>query len=422
MTHARKHAWRRRIGAAGAAALLGVAAFAAWRLGGGAPQAKHSNMAEAAVPVIAAKTVRKDFPNIIDTIGTVQPIDEIAVESQASGPIVKIEFSPGEEVKKGQELFLIDPRPYQAALDQAQAQLKHDEAVLQEAEMDLERYQKLERENSIASQQAQDEVYVVEGDKGAIQVDQANVDAAKINLGYCHITAPATGRAGVLQVDLGNLVGPSSGSQGANRAGASTSSATSGQTSSGASASGGGQAGAAAGLVTIAQMKPIYVNFSIAQTMLGEVRRNQAQGALEVDAFAQSGKLVGRGKLAVIDNQVDASTGTVTMQGVFPNSDEALWPGEFVSVELVVSTRRNVVTAPAQAVMVGASGSYAYVIGPDGVVRRVDVEVAARRRGVVAIAKGLDEGEKVVVDGQYRLANGVKVVVRQTSEAKLVRR
>jgi membrane fusion protein, multidrug efflux system len=167
--------------------------------------------ASVVVPVTAAIATRSDVPDIVNAIGTVQSIDSVAVQPRVTGAIVKVEFAPGQNIKKGQELFLIDPRPYQAALDQAKAQLAHDEGVLAEAQMDLTRYQTLQKQQSIAAQMAQDQLYVVQQDKGTVELDQANVETAQLNLDYCHITAPVSGRAGVLQVDLGNLVGPANG-------------------------------------------------------------------------------------------------------------------------------------------------------------------------------------------------------------------
>jgi multidrug efflux system membrane fusion protein len=317
-------------------------------------------------------------------------------------------------VKKDQELFLIDPRPFVAALDQAKAQLAHDQAVLSEAQVDLVRYQTLAKENSIAKQQAQDQAFVVDQDKGTVALDQANVDTAQINLGYCHIKSPIDGRAGILLVELGNLVGPQQSGQAASstaRSGTGTPSPAASQTSTG-----GGFQASSGGLVSITQIKPIYVTFPVAQTIFDVVRQNQAAGALDVLAYSQAGKMLGRGKLTVIGNQVDAGTGTVAMQGTFANADEALWPGEFVRVELVVSMRRNVVTVPAQAIMEGPSGSYVYSVGNDQMVHRADVQVTSRDNGIAVIAKGVSEGERVVTDGQYRLADGAKVAVQQTTE------
>jgi membrane fusion protein, multidrug efflux system len=357
-------------------------------------------VATSTVPVTAASVTRQDVPEIVNVIGAVQSIDSVAIEPRVTGAIEKIEFSPGQDVKQGQEMFLIDPRPYQAALDQAKAQLAHDQGVLAEAQMDLQRYKTLQQQKSIAAQQAQDQAFVVQQDQGTVQLDQANVETAQFNLDYCHIAAPVSGRAGTLLVDLGNLVGPPSGAAGTTSASASASTTSSGQAAS-------------SSLVSITQLQPIYVSFAVPQTALDQIKRNQAAGALEVDAYSQDGKLLEKGKLSVIDNQVNTSAGTVTMQATFANADESLWPGEFVRVALIVATRRNVVTVPPTAVMAGPNGSYVYVIGANNQVTRVDVQVTARQGNVAVIGKGLSEGQKVVTDGQYRLDNGTKVAIRQ---------
>jgi multidrug efflux system membrane fusion protein len=402
---------RRLAEAAGGLAVIAIIAFGVSWLGANTSRGDRS-AADAAVPVTAVVATVSNVPNLIGTIGTVQSIDTIAIQSQVNGPIMKIEFSPGQDVKKGQELFLIDPRPYQAAVDQEQAQLTHDEAVLKEAEIDLQRYQTLAKQHSIAVQQAQDQAYVVEQDKGTVQVDQANLFTAQINLEYCHIKAPVEGRVGILLVDLGNLVGPSITSQ----------TTTSGTTSTtGATSGAAGQTGTSSGLVSLSQMKPIYVSFPVPQTELDEVRKSQAAGPLEVDAYSQAGKLIEKGKLTVIDNQVNASAGTVTMQGTFANSDDALWPGEFVTIRLIIGIRHDAVTVPAQAVMEGPDGSYLYVIGAEQKVHRSDVRVAAQQNGRAVIEAGVAAGQQVVSDGQYRLANGVKVAIQHTAAAQVGR-
>ena len=238
--------------------------------------------APAAVPVTAAMAARQDVPDIVDAIGTVQSIDAVAVQPRVTGAIIKVEFTPGQDVKQGQQLFLIDPRPYQAALDQAQAQLAHDEAVLQEAQVDLARYHTLAQENSIAKQQAEDQVFVVQQDKGTVQLDQANVETARLNLDYCHIAAPVSGRAGTLLVDLGNLVAPPSGT---------SSTSTTSTTSS-------GQAPTSGSLVSIAQIASRSTSASAFRKPSSyEVAKNQAKNALEVDAYSQAGKLLEKGKL-----------------------------------------------------------------------------------------------------------------------------
>jgi membrane fusion protein, multidrug efflux system len=358
------------------------------------------SQAPAPVPVTAAIATRADVPVIVNAIGNVQAIDLVSVQPRATGIITKVEFTPGQDVKQGQELFLIDPRPYQAALDQAQAQLAHDEGVLAEAQMDLTRFQILAKENSIAQQQAQDQDYVVQQDKGTVQLDQANVDTAKLNLEYAHVTAPISGRAGTLLINLGNLVGP------VNQASASATSTANAGTGSQATNS---------VLVTITQMQPIYVTFTVPQTDLDQIKQNQAKAPLEVRAYSQAGKLLEKGQLTVIDNQVNTTTGTVTLQATFANTDETLWPGEFVRVHLHVSMLNNVVTVPTQAIMAGPDGSYVYVIGPDQKVKRVGVQVTRRQNAVAVIGNGLSGGEKIVTDGQYTLDDGTAVAVRATT-------
>lgn len=385
---------RRRFIILGGLVILGLVSLGIRQLSGRPPPAQ-SGTAETATPVTAGTAVRRDFPDSVNALGTVRSIDSVAIQPRVTGAITKVEFSPGQDVKKGQELFLIDPRPYQAALDQAKAQLAHDEAVLQEAEVDLTRYQTLEKEKSIAGQQAQDQAYVVQQDKGTVALDHANVETAQLNLDYCHIAAPIAGRAGALLVDLGNLVGPQTG-----------------QSSGASGSSGSSQKSSSNTLALIAQLQPIYVDFSVAQALLQEILRNQAAGALEADAYSQTGKLLEKGQVTLIDNQVNAATGTVMLQATFTNAGNVLWPGEFVRIKLIVAIMHNVVTVPAAAVMAGANGSYVYVIGPDSKVNRATVEVAARHGGVAVISKGLSGGEKIVTDGQYRLANGMRVAIQ----------
>jgi membrane fusion protein, multidrug efflux system len=358
------------------------------------------SQAPAPVPVTAAVATRTDVPVIINAIGNVQSIDMVAVQPRVTGTIRKIEFTPGQNVKEGQELFQIDPRPYQAALDQARAQLAHDEGVLAEAQVDLKRFQILQKQQSIAAQQAEDQGYVVQQDKGTVQLDQANVETAQLNLEYSHVTAPISGRAGTLLVDLGNVVGP------ANQASGSATSTAGGGTGTQATNS---------VLVTITQMQPIYVTFTVPAAELDEIKQNQTKAPLEVHAYSQAGKLLEKGQLTVIDNQVNTQTGTVTLQATFANTDEALWPGEFVRVHLHVSMLKNVVTVPTQAIMAGPNGSYVYLIGPDQKAKRVGVQVTRRQNTIAVIGNGLFGGEKIVTDGQYRLDEGTEVAVGATT-------
>jgi multidrug efflux system membrane fusion protein len=351
-----------------------VAAYVAANRSKGAVEAEAG---DPPVPVEAGEVSLKDVPVTINALGAVTPIETVAVQSRVNGQIMKAFFHQGQPVKEGDPLFLIDPRPYQAALDQAQAQLAHDQAVLKEAQTDLTRYQTLVAENSIAAQKAADQAFAVQQDEGTVKLDEANVETAQLNLTYAHIDSPATGVAGVMQVDPGNYV----------------------------------QAGAGTGLVNITQIQPIFVSFPIPQSNLEEVRDAQAKGALDVQALSQGGKKLDDGKLTFINNQVAAATGTVTLYATFPNEKETLWPGEFVTVDLVVGVRRNALTAAVGSVMSGPKGDYVYTISADNVAHSVPVLVVARQNGLAVFTKGVASGDRVVVNGQYNLADGVKVAI-----------
>jgi multidrug efflux system membrane fusion protein len=351
-----------------------VAAYVAANRSKGAVEAEAG---DPPVPVEAGEVSLKDVPVTINALGAVTPIETVAVQSRVNGQIMKAFFHQGQPVKEGDPLFLIDPRPYQAALDQAQAQLAHDQAVLKEAQTDLTRYQTLVAENSIAAQKAADQAFAVQQDEGTVKLDEANVETAQLNLTYAHIDSPATGVAGVMQVDPGNYV----------------------------------QAGAGTGLVNITQIQPIFVSFPIPQSNLEEVRDAQAKGALDVQALSQGGKKLDDGKLTFINNQVAAATGTVTLYATFPNEKETLWPGEFVTVDLVVGVRKNALTAAVGSVMSGPKGDYVYTISADNVAHSVPVLVVARQNGLAVFTKGVASGDRVVVNGQYNLADGVKVAI-----------
>jgi multidrug efflux system membrane fusion protein len=351
-----------------------VAAYVAANRSKGAVEAEAG---DPPVPVEAGEVSLKDVPITINALGAVTPIETVAVQSRVNGQIMKAFFHQGQPVKEGDPLFLIDPRPYQAALDQAQAQLAHDQAVLKEAQTDLTRYQTLVAENSIAAQKAADQAFAVQQDEGTVKLDEANVETAQLNLTYAHIDSPATGVAGVMQVDPGNYV----------------------------------QAGAGTGLVNITQIQPIFVSFPIPQSNLEEVRDAQAKGALDVQALSQGGKKLDDGKLTFINNQVAAATGTVTLYATFPNEKETLWPGEFVTVDLVVGVRKNALTGAVGSVMSGPNGDYVYTISADNVAHSVPVLVVARQNGLAVFTKGVASGDRVVVNGQYNLADGVKVAI-----------
>jgi multidrug efflux system membrane fusion protein len=362
--------------------VIAAAGAALWKLSGhdftGASKGPPS--APPAVPVVAGTAQTQNVPVYVRGLGNVQAFQTVTVRSRVDGNITKVLFSEGQEVKTGDPLFQIDPRPFQAALEQAQATKTKDEAQLKGAQLDLERYQKLLPTGFQTRQQYDQQVATVDQLKGAIAADQAQIDSAQLNLQYADIRSPIDGRTGARLVDLGNFV----------------------------------QAGQATSLVSITQIKPIFVTFTVPQENLVEIRTNQARAPLEVEAYASDDKtLLSRGKLTLIDNQVDTTTGTVRLKGTFDNADERLWPGEFVSARLIISTRDQAIVVPAQTVMHGPQGSYLYVIKPDDTVERRAVQVAAAENNLAVIEKGLASGERVVVDGQYRLTAGVKVNARQ---------
>ncbi len=364
-----------------------------WRLVSAASTHRPAAAPAPAVPVIAAAAKRENVPAIVPALGTDQSIDAVNITPRVNGRIDAIYFKQGDEVAKGQKLFLINPHPYRAALEQAQGQLAHDGATAAEAKTDLSRFETLLAENSIARQTAEDQRYLVNQDEGTVKQDEANVANAELNLRYCHINSPIAGRTGALQVDLGNYVQAASAEE--------SSSTVAGVTP----------------LVTITQMTPIYVSFSVPQTELETIRQNQAKGPLTVEAYSQAGQLLATGKLSLINNEVNAATGTVMLEATFPNRREILWPNQFVSVQLIEFIRKGAITVPSQAVMTGPAGPYVYAIGPGNKARRVDVTVTATQGNLSVIGKGLQAGEHVVTAGQYRLTDGVTVTLETAKPA-----
>ncbi len=329
-----------------------------------------------ATPVTVDTARAQDMPVFVRGIGTVQAYKSVTVKTRVDGQIVKVLFDEGQQVKTGDPLFQIDARPFQAALDQALANKQRDEAQLAGAKLDLERYGKLLAPGFQSRQSYDQQQATVDALKGSIAADDAAIETAKGNLGYTDIRAPIDGRTGQRLVDLGNLV----------------------------------QAGQATSLVNITETKPIYVNFTVPQDATDRIRANQAKAPLQVRAYGSDDKtLLAQGIVTLIDNQIDQTTGTLRLKATFDNKDERLWPGEFVNARLVLSTRKGAVTVPERTVMQGANGYYAYVVKPDDTVERRIVEIDGMEDALAVVAKGIAAGEKVVVDGQYRLSNGSKV-------------
>jgi len=332
------------------------------------------------VPVSAVLAEQKDVPFFVRGLGTVQAYKTVSVKTRVDGQIVKISFEEGQDVKVGDPLFQIDPRPFQALLEQAQAAKQRDEAQLVGAKLDLERYGKLIGSGFQSRQSFDQQQATVDALKGSIAADQAQIDTAQLNLTYSDIRAPIDGRTGQRLVDLGNLV---QASQGTN-------------------------------LLTITQIKPIFVNFTVPQDATDDIRRNQAAGALTVIAYSSDDKTkLAEGKITLIDNQIDPTTGTLRLKATFENTDERLWPGEFVNARLQLSVRRGAVTVPQRAVMQGPNGYYVYVVKPDNTVERRNIEAAPSQDGIMVVTKGMAVGEKIVSDGQYRLINGSRVRIDQ---------
>jgi multidrug efflux system membrane fusion protein len=360
--------------------IKGGLAFVVIAIGGGYLihhfTAKTAAPPQAAIPVTPGTVTVKDVPVYVRGLGTVQAFNTVQMKSRVDGQITQVLFNEGQEVKVGDPLFLIDPRPYQAALEQAEANMQKDQSQLEGAQRDLARYAKLIEPGFQTRQSYEDQMATVGQAAGATKADQALIDSNKLNIEYANIRSPITGRTGARLVDLGNFI----------------------------------QASAGTNLVTVTQMKPIYVTFTVPQDNLDQIRQNQAQAPLSVQAYASDDKtLLAAGKLTLINNQVDTTTGTIQLKATFDNEDERLWPGEFINARLIVSTKKNALTVPAQTVMQGPNGAYAYTINPDKTVDRKDVDVALTQDGEAVINKGLTANESVVVDGQYRLTNGSKV-------------
>jgi multidrug efflux system membrane fusion protein len=302
----------------------------------------------------------------------------VTLTSRVTGTLTEVLYKEGQRVKRNDVLAVIDPSPYQAALLQAQGQLARDQALLSNARIDLERYRKAYLEHAVPEQQFASQQASVDADEGVVKLDQGTLDAAAVNVAYTRIVSPIDGRAGLRMVDPGNIV----------------------------------SANGTSGLVTIAQIEPITVVFTLSQDFLPAVSKAIASGrTLRVVAFDRAQKTpVAEGELLTIDNQVDPTTGSFRLKAAFANKDEALWPGEFVSVRLVTEVEENAVTVPARAVQSGPNGSFLFIVRPDSTVEMRSVEVDRIEKDVAVIRKGLKDGERIVVDGQYRLEQGSKVV------------
>lgn len=370
-----KHGKRRWVVAA-LVVLLGV--FVWWRHSS-QPEGRPFKNGPPAQSVAVARAVQGSMPEMLDELGTVTPTDVVTIVPQISGYLLKVGFTQGQMVKKGQFLAQIDPRPYEIDLAQYQAALERDEASLGQASSDLARYRKLATQNSIAAQTVSDQAFQVAQDEAAVKIDQANIATAKLDLAYCHITAPVTGRVGLRLVDPGNYVTSDS----------------------------------STGIVVVTTVSPTTVIFSVAQQNLTPVMEQIEAGKTLVATAYDSDDVteLEQGTLSAVDNQVNTATGMVKLRADFLNADNKLFPNQFVNVHLLVKTLSNVTLVPSPAVQEGVPGAYVYVVQPDHTVKIQTVIVGPSDGVNTAIIKGLQPGETVVVDGVDRLTDGSKVQI-----------
>jgi len=360
-----------------------------------------------ATPVTVATAVQRDVPVQVRQIGAVEAVSVIAVKAQIGGELTKVLFREGDDVRTGQQLFEIDPRPYQQAIDQAQAAIAKDEALIAQAQANLardtvqtanakeqaERYAALAKDGLISKDQnstyqttfnSQNESLradeaAINSAKASLNVDRAALETAKLNLAYCSIFSPINGRAGSLLVQAGNLVK-------ANDTGA---------------------------LININQVQPVYVTFSVPEQLLNEIRGYSKDNPLPVTAVISAERSV-TGKLTFIDNSVDNSTGTIKLKAEFPNADRSLWPGQFVNVVMTLRTLRGVTVVPSEAVQSGQAGQFVFIVKPDHTVANKPVKLGQSIDNQIVVESGVSPGDTVVTDGQLRLVPGAPVRVVQS--------
>ena len=343
-----------------------------------------------AVPVISGQVVARDVPLNLTGIGTVQAYNTVTIHARVDGELMDVAFHEGSDVKKGDVLAQIDPRPYRAALDQATATKAKDEALLANAKRDLVRDEGLIGKQFVSQQVLDTQRALVDQDTAQIASDQATIDAAKVNLAYTTIVSPLDGLTGIRLVDQGNIV----------------------------------HATDTTGLVVITQTHPISVIFTLPESQLDAINKARASGQkLAVYAYSSDDTTkLGEGTLALIDNQIDQTTGTIKLKATFQNPDNALWPGEFVTAHLLLATRKGGLTVPTQTIQRGPNGTFVWVIKPDSSAEMRPVTVGQINGDTALIDKGVTAGENVVVDGQYKVKVGVKVAATpqgtQTADAQ----
>lgn len=343
-----------------------------------AAKAKASQQVRA-VPIVAATARKGDIGVYIEALGAVTPVYTVNVTSRVQGQVMNVYYREGEMVRKGDPLLEIDPRPYQAAFTQVEGQLEHDEAVLAEAKIDLDRYQAAFNRNAIAKQLLDDQTQIVKQDEGTVKNDQGQVANAQVNLAYTHITSPIDGRVGLRLIDPGNMV----------------------------------QANGTTPLVVVTQLAPITVIFSVAEDYLSQIQRQLRKGnKLAVDAYDRTQeKKIAEGTLLTIDNQIDTTTGTVKLRAMFPNKDEVLFPNQFVNARLLVETQHDVTLVPSPGIQRNAQGAYVYSIKNQKAAIQT-VKVGTTDGNTTAI-EGIQPGDVIAVNGFDKLQDGIAVTIRK---------
>lgn len=355
-----------------------VIAFCIW-LAASSTRAQNTPPAPAsAVPVTVAKTQRSDVPEYVQGIGAVQAFNAVTVRSRVDGTLTQVTVKEGQEVKQGDVVAIIDPRPYQAVLDQAMAKKAQDQAALTNAKLDLERYASLAKQDFASRQQLNTQQATVAQDTAQIQGDDASIEQAQLNLSFAYITAPIPGRVGLRLVDPGNLV----------------------------------HATDTGGIITIMQDHPIAAVFTVPQEELPDIAKALKNGSVNVIAFSSDGAhQLDTGTLVAPNNQVDQSTGTIQLKAEFPNKDNVLWPGQFIQAKVQVATAHNAVTIPQAAIQDGPDGQYVFIVKPDNTAAMQPITLGYQTPQMAIVTKGLSGNETVVTEGALRLEPGSRVTV-----------